>query len=225
MIKKWWFLILVLCNCSSLIYGDNLQEDVDRAAVIVKEFEDVPEKGIPESVLKNSKGLAIINVIKGGFIFSGRVGEGLVIAKTPKGWSAPSAIGIGGVGFGLQIGGSLTEFILILNTKEAVEAFAKKGNVSLGADITVAAGPVGRAAEASVLPMAAVYSYSRSQGLFAGVSLEGTVIFERVQANTEFYKKNVTAEELLSGKIPPPKSADNLYKELNKYVKKKWFDL
>ncbi len=86
--------------------------------------------------------------------------------------------------------------------------------MTIGGSLSAAAGPIGRTAEAGVMPMAAIYTYSRSQGLFAGVSLEGTVIVERTKANAKFYKKPVTPQELLSGKIPPPKSAKALYKEL-----------
>jgi lipid-binding SYLF domain-containing protein len=219
--KSFQCLFFILCNISTFLYAGGMQGDIDRATLIVKEFETIPETGIPASILENAQGLAILSVVKGGFIFSGRVGEGIVIAKTSNGWSAPAAIGVGGAGFGFQIGASLTEFILVLNTKDAVDAFAQKGNVSLGADVSVAAGPVGRTAEGAFIPMAAVYSYSRSQGLFAGVSLEGTIILERSDANRDFYKQNVTPSELLNGKVPPPTSANDLYKELSKYTKPK----
>jgi lipid-binding SYLF domain-containing protein len=139
-----------------------------------------------------------------------------VVAKNGNEWSAPSAIGVGGAGFGFQIGGEITNFVLVLNTKNAVDAFAKGGNVTLGGDLSIAAGPIGRTAEGSVMPFAAVYTYSRSKGLFAGISLEGTVVGERKKANEDFYKKRVSAGELLSGKMPRPASASELYKELPK---------
>ena len=135
---------------------------------------------------RHAKGVAILTVYKAGFGVSGRGGTGVVVARTGKGWSGPSSIGTGGAGFGFQIGASETEFIYILNTREAVEAFAHGGNVQFGGDISVAAGPVGRTAEGAVTPVAAVYAYSRSQGLFAGVSLQGTVIAAKDETNAEY---------------------------------------
>lgn len=214
--KLQFFITVMLVMISNVIYGQELQEDIDRATTIIQQFKDIPEGGIPRDVLKNAKGLAILNVVKGAFIFSGRVGSGIVVAKTSKGWSAPSAIGVAGGGFGFQFGVEVTDFVIVLNTQDAVDAFSH-GNVTLGGNLSIAAGPVGRTAEGGVTPVAAVYSYSRSQGLFAGVSLEGTAIGERKRENAQFYGKSVSAQQLLSGKISPPKEADALYKELNTY--------
>ena len=130
-------------------------------------------------------------------------------------WSAPSAIGTAGFGAGLQIGAELTDFVIILNSDAAVQAFSH-GNVTLGGNLSVAAGPVGRNAEASgAVTFAAMYSYSRTKGLFAGISLEGTVLLERKDANNKLYEKyhsgSVSAKDLLSGKIQPPVEAEPLY--------------
>jgi len=197
----------------SPVWAD-MQGDVDQAATIIERFQAVPEKGIPQAVLKDARGLGLMTVIKAGFGFSGRGGKGVVVARTKNGWSGPSAIGTGGVGFGLQIGAEVTEFVFILNTDAAVQAFSRDVNVTLGGDISVAAGPLGRNAEAGIMPLAAVYTYSRSQGLFAGVSLEGTVIGTRNDANAEYYGRRVTPEEILSGKVPPPPGARRLVQVL-----------
>src|SRR5215211_2324861 len=201
----------------SPVWAD-MQEDVDQAATIIERFQAVPEKAIPQAVLKDARGLGIMTVIKAGFGFSGRGGKGVVVARTKNGWSGPSAIGTGGVGFGLQIGAEVTEFVFILNTDAAVQAFSRDVNVPLGGDISVAAGPLGRNAEAGITPLAAVYTYSRSQGLFAGVSLEGTVIGTRNDANAEYYGRRVTPEEILSGKVPPPLGAMRLLQVLASQV-------
>jgi SH3 domain-containing YSC84-like protein 1 len=208
---------LVATLNSSAVYAKGLQDDVNQATTIIERFQDIPEQGIPREVLRDAKGLAIMTVIKAGFIVSGRGGSGVVVARTKKGWSGPSAIGTGGAGFGLQIGGQVTEFVIVLNTDEAVRAFSQGGNVQLGAGLSVAAGPVGRSVEAGVLPMAAVYTYSRSQGLFAGVSLEGTVIAARDGLNTQYYGKAVAPHDILAGKIKPPAGAKKLQKVLGKY--------
>jgi SH3 domain-containing YSC84-like protein 1 len=194
-----------------------MQEDVDQAVTIIERFQEIPEQAIPTSVMKNAKGLAIMTVTKGGFIFSGRGGTGIVVARTDKGWSGPSAIGTGGVGFGFQAGVQVSELVILLNTPEAVNAFSKEGNVTLGGALSVAAGPVGRDAEGSLTLGAAMYTYSRSQGLFAGVSLEGTVIGTRKETNAEYYGKPVEASEILSGKVPPPAGAKKLLQVLSKY--------
>src|SRR5262245_63463170 len=156
-----------------------------------------------------------MTVIKAGFGFSGRGGKGVVVARTRQGWSGPSAIGTGGAGFGLQIGAEVTEFVLILNTDAAVQAFSRDVNVMLGGDVSVAAGPLGRHAEVGITPVAAIYTYSRSQGLFAGVSLEGTVIGTRNDANAAYYGRAVTPEEILTGKVLPPSGARRLVQVLS----------
>jgi SH3 domain-containing YSC84-like protein 1 len=181
--------------------------------------------------MADAKGLAILTVLKAGFLFSGQGGLGLVVGRTTTGWmrvgrgkygrgagwSAPSAIGTGGAGFGFQVGAEVTEYVMVLNTDEAVKAFSRGGNVTLGGDVSVAAGPVGRTAAAAVTPVAALYSYSRSQGLFAGVSVTGTVIATRDGANKEYYGRKVTPDEILSGQVKPPASAHKLQEELAKF--------
>jgi SH3 domain-containing YSC84-like protein 1 len=199
----------------------SMQGDVDQAASIIERFQAVPEKAIPQAVLKDARGLAIMTVIKAGFGLSGRGGAGVVVARTRNSWSGPSALGTGGAGFGLQIGAEVTEFVMILNTDEAVKAFSRDVNITLGGDISVAAGPVGRHAAVAITPVAAIYTYSRTQGLFAGVSLEGTVIGTRNDTNAAYYGRRVTPEEILSGKVPPPPGAKRLVRVLTRQVSAK----
>ena len=211
------FLALVTTFNVPVTYADGMQGDVDRAVTIIQAFRDIPEKSIPPEVLRNAKGVAIITVYKAGFIISGRGGSGVVVARTGKGWSGPSSIGTGGAGFGFQIGAEQTEFVFVLNTHEAVEAFSQGGNVQFGGAMSLAAGPVGRTAEADITPVAAVYAYSRSQGLFGGISLEGTVIATRNEANADYYGRSVTPGEILSGKVKAPAGARKLQKALARY--------
>ncbi|KAI9354922.1 hypothetical protein BD770DRAFT_411935 [Pilaira anomala] len=200
----------------------SLASECRKAARILNSFTD-KGKGmdifIPPHILANAKGLAIFTVLKAGFLFSGRAGSGLVVARLPDGsWSAPSAIMTGGMGFGGQVGAELTDFIMVLNTTSAVKTFMHHGSITLGGNISVAAGPVGRNAEASgtasLKSVAAVYSYSKTRGLFAGVSLEGSVIFERFDANKKMYGGKVKSRDLLNGSISPPASASELYRAL-----------
>ncbi|MGC9195189.1 MAG: YSC84-related protein [Syntrophobacteraceae bacterium] len=202
---------------STYALAADMQHDVNQAVAIIQRFKRIPERSIPPEVLRDARGLAIMTVFKAGFIFSGRGGTGVVVARTRRGWSGPSAIGTGGAGFGLQIGAQVTEFVFVLNTPEAVRAFSRGGNIQLGADVSVAAGPVGRTAEAGVTPVAAVYAYSLSQGLFGGISVEGTVIAARNDANRQYYHRYVTPEQILSGRVRAPAGARRLQRVLARY--------
>jgi SH3 domain-containing YSC84-like protein 1 len=195
----------------------DMQEDIDRAVSIIERFSEIPETAIPPAVLRDAKGVAILTVAKAGFVVSGRGGTGVVVARTEKGWSGPSAIGTGGIGVGFQAGLQVSEYVIILNTQEAVNAFAKGSNITLGGNLSAAIGPVGRSAEAAIAPQAAIYTYSRSQGIFAGVSLEGTVIATRYEANEEYYGKPTFPADILSGDVKPPASARKLIDVLSKY--------
>lgn len=202
--------LLTLLTPVTMMAASKEDDQVRQAASIMSRFKAMPETEIPQHVMRNAKGLAIVTVTKGGFVWSGKVGEGVVIARNGRGWSGPSFIGTGGVGFGAQIGGQVTEYVFVLNTPEAVRAFSNDANVQLGGALSVAAGPVGRSAEAGVVPTAAVYAYSRSQGLFAGASLEGTVIATKKKANQRYYNRNLEASTILAGKVRAPASANQL---------------
>lgn len=203
-------LILIVFSLSLISVNATEQDIVDRSAVTIREFRHMPEKGLPPRILRRARGLAIISVVKAGFIFSGKAGEGVVVARTGHGWSGPSFIGTGGAGWGPQIGAQVTDFVIVLNNERAVAAFSKGGNITLGADASVAAGPVGRAAEADVTPRAAVYTYSRTKGLFIGASLEGAVIGTRKGANEHYYGRPVTASDVLNGRVNAPRGAASL---------------
>lgn len=195
----------------------NYQDDVDQAVSIIQDFQKIPEKAIPTAVLRNAKGLAIMTVTKAGFIVSGRGGKGIVIARTGKGWSGPSAIGTGGMGFGFQAGAQVSEIVIVLNSPAAVEAFTKDGDVTLGGNLSVTAGPIGRDAEARVGMQSVMFSYSRSQGAFGGLSVEGTVVATRKEDNAAYYGKPVEAKDILAGKVPAPKGASKLRQILSKW--------
>ena len=186
------------------------QEVVNDSTSIIRQFRALPERGIPRDVLRHAQGLAVIKVLKVGFVFSGKGGQGVVIARTGRGWSGPSFIGTGGAGWGAQIGAEVTDFVLVLNDPAAVRAFSRDGNVTLGADVSAAAGPVGRDLQAGVAPTAAVYTYSRSKGLFAGVSLEGAVIRTQKDRNARYYGHFVRANDITTGRVPPPRGAASL---------------
>lgn len=195
----------------------SMQDDIDQALSILERFEAIPETAIPPAVLRDAKGVAIFTITKAGFVVSGRGGTGVALARTENGWSAPSAIGTGGIGVGFQAGVQVSEHVIILNTPEAVKAFTQGSNFTLGVNLSAAVGPIGRSAEAAVTPYAAVYTYSRSQGIFAGVSLEGTVLATRYEANEAYYEKPVYPADILEGKVAPPAGAQKLLDALTKY--------
>ncbi|KAM0751987.1 DUF500-domain-containing protein [Meredithblackwellia eburnea MCA 4105] len=203
--------------------GFKLENECAKAAKTLQTFLADPNhpesalNAIPKAVLSGAKGFAIFTVLKAGFVWSGKAGSGVVIARLPDGsWSAPSCIATGGVGFGLQIGADLSEFVVVLNSDDALSAFAKGGNVTIGGQLAAAAGPigVGGAVNTSLLKPAPMFTYSKSKGLFAGVSLEGTVLIERKDANEAFYGQAIPAVDLLSGKVPPPEAASALYETI-----------
>ena len=133
--------------------------------------------------------------------------------------SAPSAIGTVGGGFGGQIGFEITDFVFILNDANAVKTFAQVGSLTLGGNVSIAAGPVGRNAEAagaaSLKSVSGIFAYSKTKGLFAGVSLEGSVLIERRDANEKMYNQKLTARQLLGGNVPVPAGAEPLMRVLN----------
>lgn len=196
------------------------QQTVDQATAVLERFRRIrgAERGIPDKVMRDAHGLAIVTVLKAGLVFSGRGGEGVVISRLPDGkWSGPSFIGFGGAGFGLQIGAQVTEFVIVLNTPAAVAAFSKGGNVAIGADLSAAAGPTGRNLGADMMPTAAIYTYSRSQGLFAGMSLEGTVVGTQDQKNFKYYGGRFSPGAILDGRVTPPPGAQRLLRALETF--------
>lgn len=194
-----------------------LQKECSKAIKIFRSFVDSRHNGldgvIPRSVLSQAKGFAIFTIVKAGFIFSARAGSGVVIAKLSDGsWSAPSAIGTAGVGAGMQAGAEVTDFLVVLNSRSAVTSFMSAGSLTLGGNMSIALGPLGRNGEATGAvntkgKVAAMYSYSKTRGLFGGVSLEGSVIVERQDANAQAYRSPVTARMLLGGTVDRPEWA------------------
>jgi SH3 domain-containing YSC84-like protein 1 len=208
------FFILAMSFVARVVADATEQDTVNRCTAIISQFQQMLEKAIPRDVLRQAKGLAIMSVVKAGFIFSAKGGQGVVVARTPHGWSGPSFIATGGGGWGLQAGAQITDFVIVLNTDAAVQAFSRGGNVTVGVDLSAAAGPVGRTAAGAVMPRAAVYTYSRSKGLFVGVSLEGAVIGTQRQSNFNYYEKLVRADSILSGVTKPPPGAAALRRAL-----------
>ena len=178
-------------------------ERVGEAATILTEIMSIPENSIPEELMARAHGIAVIpHVVKGAFGIGGQWGKGLMSQRRENGsWSPPAFIEIGGGSFGLQIGVQASDIVLVFTDEDGLKGLLK-GKLKLGADASATAGPVGRTAEigTDVLLRSAVFAYSRSKGLFAGISLDGSVIGIDDSANGKVYGKNVTGEQILLGK-------------------------
>ncbi|KAL8140196.1 hypothetical protein V2J09_006217 [Rumex salicifolius] len=206
-------------------WGQSMEYEIYKAANIIRCYNKVglrsPEKAIPEAILKQAKGLAILTVAKVGTVMTYKVGTGLVISRLNDGtWSAPSAISSFGIGWGAQVGVEFTDFIVVLRTSDAVKTFGGNVHFSVGAGVGVAAGIVGRVAEADIRAgdggLAACYTYSCSKGAFVGCSLEGSVFTTRTRENSKFYgNSSINASDILLGKLPKPPAASILYEALS----------
>lgn len=184
-----------------------------------------PEKSIPDSILRQAKGLAIITVAKVGMMVTYKIGTGLVIARRADGtWSPPSAISTCGIGYGAQAGGELADFIIVLRNTDAIKTFSGNAHLSLGAGIGASAGHLGRVAEADFRAgdggYAACYTYSCSKGAFVGCALNGSVVSTRNSENARFYGGPVKASEILLGSMAKPPAAATLYKALSMLFEK-----
>ncbi|QCD76903.1 early endosome antigen 1 [Vigna unguiculata] len=204
-------------------WGQSMEYEIYKATNTIKAYNQIgflkPEKSIPDVILRKAKGLAIITVVRVGVVVTYNIGTGLVVARREDGsWSAPSAVSTFGVGWGAQVGGELTDFIIVLRTNDAVKTFSGNMHVSLGAGLSAAVGIVGRSVEADVRAgdggYAACYTYSCSKGAFVGCSLEGSMVTTRTQENSRFYgSQSIAATEIL-GSLPRPPAAAILYRAL-----------
>mmetsp|Transcript_20765 Transcript_20765/g.20115 ORF Transcript_20765/g.20115 Transcript_20765/m.20115 type:complete len:385 (-) Transcript_20765:26-1180(-) len=181
------------------------------------------EENIPRELLELAKGVVFMTIVKAGFMFTGRYGTGIVVAKLPDGsWSPPSALALTGMGWGLQIGAELTEVLLILSTDSAVDAFKSRAQISIGAELGVSVGPIGRSLASDVSAgnkgAAHAFSYAHSKGLFFGASLEASGIAARPDVNRKFYGQKLSPSVLLSGEHPRPFGAQPLYEALDEIL-------
>jgi lipid-binding SYLF domain-containing protein len=210
-------LVVVMLVCVLPVMGQKKEnERINEAANVIKEILGMPD-GIPKDLLNKADCLVIYpSVKKAAFIVGGSYGRGLITCRKGQdfsgSWSAPAMFALEGGSFGFQIGAQATDFVLlVMNESGAKSVMSSK--VKLGGDASVAAGPVGRAAsaETDIVMKAEILSYSRSQGLFAGVSLEGSTMRSDDGANKALYGKELSAKEIVrEGRVAPPASAQPL---------------
>ena len=211
-------LILTLAAASLAVAQTEVEKRLKAAVDTLKEVMDVKEKAIPEDLLKKASCAVIVpGLKKGGFILAGKFGRGFFTCRKAGGWSAPGAVKVEGGSIGFQIGGSETDVVmLIMNDRGKTSLLSSKFTV--GADASAAAGPVGRStsAETDAAMRAEILTWSRSRGVFAGISLQGATMREDEDALKQLYGKKVKNQEVVD-KLPVPGVAKELLSTLAKY--------
>lgn len=193
---------------------------VQAAAEVLNQIESAPDSGIPEEILSRSECVAVVpSMLKGGFVIGGKYGRGLASCRTEKGWSAPAFFTVAGGSVGFQIGGQAVDLVMLIMNKNGVQHLLSS-KFALGADASVAAGPVGRHAEGNTdwKMRAEVLTYSRARGIFAGVSLNGAVVKQDKDSTREFYGHMVTTKASLTGEVEAPAAANPFLTALAKWA-------
>jgi lipid-binding SYLF domain-containing protein len=224
--KKFLLLTLIVSLCSLSFAADEPAKEskaadrVQAAADVLNDIQSAPDKGIPQEVLGSAECVAVVpSMLKGGFIVGAKYGRGLASCRTPKGWSAPAFFVVTGGSVGFQIGGQAVDLVMLIMNKDGMKHLLSS-EFALGADASVAAGPVGRHAEGNTdwKMRAEVLTYSRARGLFAGVSLNGAVVKQDKDSTREFYGRMVPFRTSLIGEIEPPATANAFLTTLAKWA-------
>lgn len=218
-------LIVSLCSLTSFAADDQTKESkaadrVQAAADVLNEIEGAPDSGIPQEILGSAECVAVVpSMLKGGFIVGAKYGRGLASCRTPKGWSAPAFFAVEGGSFGFQIGGQAVDLVMLIMNKDGMQHLLSS-QFALGADASVAAGPVGRHAEGNTdwKMRAQVLTYSRARGVFAGVSLNGAVVKQDKNSTREFYGHFVTSKAALTGEVDAPAASNPFLTTLAKWA-------
>jgi lipid-binding SYLF domain-containing protein len=221
-------LLVFLVLCLNLVsFGADEPSRTSKAALraqaaadVLDEIQGAPDKGIPQEVLGSAECVAVVpSMLKGGFIVGGRYGRGLASCRTPKGWSAPAFFAVKGGSVGFQIGGQAVDLVMLIMNNDGMQHLLSS-QFSLGADASVAAGPVGRHAEGNTdwKMRAQVLTYSRARGIFAGVSLAGAVINQDKDSTRDFYGRMVPFKTSLTGEVAPPAGANAFLTALAKWA-------
>lgn len=219
------FLAIFVLAVGTVLAVSKAVERCDDAAKVLNEVMGTPEKAIPSELMNKAECVAIVpGLKKAGFGFGGQYGKGVLTCrgKEGNGWTGPSAIRVEGGSFGLQIGGSSTDVIMLVMNESGKKKLIQS-KFTVGGDASAAAGPVGRSAKAQTDAQmhAEILSYSRSRGVFAGISLEGATLRQDAGDNKEIYGKEVTPQQILYGAVAAPASASSLNSALNKYSRAK----
>src|SRR5882762_5855552 len=194
-------------------------ERLRTATTVLHEILSAPDKGIPEDLLAKAQCVMIVpGLKKAAFLVGGEYGRGFAVCRREGVWGGPAAIKFGGGSFGAQIGGESTDVVKLVMNRRGMEKLATD-KFTIGADASAAAGPVGRtgAADTDILLRAEILSYSRTRGVFAGVSLDGTVVSRDGSEDRKLYGHEVSNQAVLMGEVPAPAAARALIAELDRY--------
>jgi lipid-binding SYLF domain-containing protein len=201
---------------------EKLVQRIDAAHAILHELMDTPDKGIPLDIAASAQCVIVIpSFKKAAFVFGGEYGQGVASCRTPKGWSAPVFVQMAGATFGFQIGGQSTDLVLIGRSHKSLDHLLKD-KVKLGGNASVAAGPVGRSAQASTTELADAefLAYSRNKGLFAGIDLQGDEVNQNIKDTEEMYGHDVPFERILNGGVPTPPVAVHFVRTVNELFRR-----
>jgi len=198
----------LLCQTATFAAAGTEDDKIESSLNVLRDITDIPETGIPPALLCDAHGIVIVpDVVKLGFIVGGKYGAGILMVHKEDGtWSNPSFVSLYGGSFGWQIGAQATDLILVIKSRRGIDGI-RNGKFTIGADASVAAGPVGRSASAAtdVTLKAEILSYSRSRGVFAGLSLEGAALQIDHKANETFYgKPDIFADDIFYGESTSP---------------------
>jgi lipid-binding SYLF domain-containing protein len=214
-------MILFTIAAGALFAGEAEDKRMEAAATTLKEIMDISDKAIPQDLFAKAACAVIIpGAKKGGFILAGQYGRGFASCRQPsgKGWTAPAAMRMEGGSVGFQAGGQESDIILLVMNQKGMERLTSS-KFTLGADASIAAGPVGRSTSAAtdITMRAEILSWSRSRGVFGGISLKGSTLRPDRDVDEKIYGKTVEPKEVLQGKVATPKAAQELISLLNKY--------
>jgi lipid-binding SYLF domain-containing protein len=206
---------------ATMLLAETAQQRLQDAGAVFTEIMSTPEKGIPEDLLGKAQCIIIIPGMKGAALgIGGKYGRGYAVCRNSSGsgWGAPAAVRVEGGSVGFQLGGSSTDVVMLMMNQRGMDNLLKS-KFTLGGNASVAAGPVGRSASADTdARMAAeILSYSRSKGLFAGVSLQGATLRNDDEGNHELYGKDLTPKDILTGNVTAPSDAQPLISALDRY--------
>ena len=201
--------------------NNDTTDRLNAATDVVRDMMGAPDKGIPKDLLDKAACVVVVpSVKKAAFIIGAKYGRGFIVCrnKSGRGWSAPGGVRIEGGSFGLQIGGSATDVVMLLMNEGAIDKLLSS-KFTIGADASAAAGPVGRTASAQTDAQlhAQLLTYSRAQGLFAGVSLDGATLRPDDDANRDMYGRKMSNRAVVLGVVKAPSTATPLLAELNKH--------
>ncbi len=214
-------MFLVIGLAVGVLRGQEQRPDhrLRTATTVLHEILSAPDKGIPEDLLAKAQCVMIVpGLKKGAFIVGGEYGRGFALCRSDGQWGGPAAIKFGGGSFGAQIGGESTDVVMLVMNRRGMEKLATD-KFTIGGDASAAAGPVGRtgAADTDILLHAEILSYSRTRGVFAGVSLDGTVVSQDGGEDRKLYGHEVRNQSVLKGEVPAPPAARALISELDRY--------